>query len=105
VRAREADVLGEALRRAAVLLLALLCVFTLGAGRLPRLPPGCNSESLAAAAISSRSVNGAATRTGPKISSWTTFMSGVLVSTVGLTARWRQPPDAASQHLTCMTTS
>jgi hypothetical protein len=44
------------------------------------------SESFATAAISSRSVNGAATRTGPKISSRTTFISGrVLVSTVGST--------------------
>ena len=42
--------------------------------------------SLAAAAISSRSLNGAATTTGPKISSRTIFMSGVvLVSTVGST--------------------
>jgi hypothetical protein len=42
------------------------------------------SLSLASAAISSRLLNGAATTTGPKISSLTTFMSGrVLVSTVG----------------------
>src|ERR1022692_3576705 len=50
------------------------------------------SESLATAAISSRSLNGAATRTGPKISSRTTFMSGlVLVSTAGSMKQPRSP--------------
>ena len=44
------------------------------------------SESFAAAAISSRSWNGAATTTGPKISSRTIDMAGlVLVITVGST--------------------
>ena len=48
--------------------------------------------SLALAARSSRSLNGSATTTGPKISSLTTFMSPcVLISTVGSMKKPRSP--------------